>query len=152
MPGIIVTDTSCLIILKKLGRLDLLESLFTKVIITQIIADEFMEELPGYFQIENPKDINYQRILETILDKGEASAIALSLEKKDCLLIIDDNKARREAAQLKIKFTGTLGILVVAKEKGLIHSLSEIIREIRKTNFRISDKYLYEILKKSGEI
>jgi len=151
MPGIIVTDTSCLIILKKLGRLNLLKSLFIKVTITQIIADEFGEELPAYFQIENPKDQNYQRILETILDKGEASAIALSLEKEDCLLIIDDYKARREAEQLKIKYTGTLGLLVVAKEKGMIHSVSEIIHEIRKTNFRISDEYLNEILRKSGE-
>jgi len=145
MPGIIVSDTSCLILLDKLGRIDLLKSLFNKVTITGIIADEFGKELPDFIEIRNPQEKNYQRILESFLDSGEASAFALAIENNDCLLIIDDLKARREAKQLKLNFTGTIGILILAIEKGYIENVSVLIDEIKGTNFRISEKYIDEI-------
>lgn len=148
MPGIIVSDTSCLILLNKLGRIDLLQSLFNKITITDIIADEFGKELPDFIEIRNPQEKNYQRILETFLDPGEASAFALAIEVNNCLLIIDDLKARREAKQLKLSFTGTIGILIVAIEKGYIENVSELIDDIKRTNFRISEKYLDEIRKR----
>lgn len=151
MPGIIISDTSCLILLEKLNKLELLKSIFRKVIVTQVIADEFEKSIPDFIEIENPKDENYQRILESFLDPGEASAIALALEKENPLLIIDDYKARREAKQLRIKYTGTLGILIVAKEKGWINSVTEILDDIKRTNFRICEKLVNEIKLKSGE-
>lgn len=153
MPGIIISDTSCLILLEKLGRLELLKSVFGKVIITQVVANEFEKVIPEFIQIENPKDKNYQRILESFLDPGEASesAIALALEKENPLVIIDDYKARREAKHLRLKFTGTVGILVIAKETGVINSVTEILDEILKTDFRVSEALLKEIKFRSGE-
>lgn len=151
MPGIIVSDTSCLILLDKLGRIGLLKSLFGRITITKIVADEFGNVLPEFVEIENPKNKNYQKILESFLDPGEASAIALALEKEECLLIIDEFKGRREAKQLGLNYTGTLGILIVAKEKGLINSVTEIIKEIGKTDFRINEKLINEVKRKSGE-
>ena len=152
MPGIIVCDTSCLILLDKLGRIDLLRPLFKKITITDIIADEFGKELPDFIEIQNPQEKNYQRILETFLDPGEASAFALAIEINDCLLIIDDLKARREAKQLKLNFTGTIGILILAIEKGYIENVSVLIDEIKATNFRISEKYVDEIIKRFDKI
>ncbi|HPR32339.1 MAG TPA: DUF3368 domain-containing protein [Prolixibacteraceae bacterium] len=151
MPRIIVSDTSCLILLDKLGRLGLLKLLFGEITITKIIAEEFGKALPEFIEIENPKDKNCQKILESFLDPGEASAIALALEKDESLLIIDEFKARREAKQLGLKYTGTLGILIVSKEKGFINSTTEIIKEIKGTDFRISEKLINEVIKKSGE-
>jgi len=151
MPGIIVSDTSCLILLDKLGRIGLLKSLFEKITITKTVADEFGKDLPEFIEIENPKNKNYQKILESILDPGEASAMALALEKDESLLIIDEFKGRREARQLGLNYTGTLGILIVAKDKGLINSVTEIIKEIGKTNFRIDVKLINEVKRKSGE-
>lgn len=151
MPGIIVSDTSCLILLDKLGRIGLLKSLFGKITVTKTTADEFGKIIPGFIEIENPKNKNYQRILESFLDPGEASAIALALEKEKCLLIIDESKGRQKASQLGLNYTGTMGILIVAREKGLINSVTEIINEIKRTDFRISDKLINEIKKKSGE-
>ncbi len=151
MPGIIVSDTSCLILLDKIGKIGLLESLFQNISVTQIVADEFEKELPVFIKIENPKDIKYQKILESFLDSGEASAIALALEKEECLLIIDELKGRREARQLELKYTGTLGILITAKEKGLIKSVSKVIQEIRDTDFRIDEKLIREVKKRCGE-
>ena len=115
---------------------------------TQIIADEFGENIPDFIEIENPRDNNYQRILETVLDAGEASAIALSLEKEQCLLILDDLKARIEAEELKLDYTGTIGIFVVAYKKGLIKDIYRLAEEIRKTDFRISERYLDEMIKR----
>ena len=63
MHKIIVSDTSCLILLDKLGRIDLLKSLFGKITITQIVADEFGKTFSDFINIENPKDKNYQKIL-----------------------------------------------------------------------------------------
>ena len=151
MPGIIVSDTSCLILLDKLGRIGLLKSLYGKITVTKIVADEFGKVLPEFVEIENPKNKNYQKILQSFLYPGEASAMALALEKEECLLIIDEFKGRREARQLGLNYTGTLGILIVAKEKGLINSVTEIIKEIGKTDFRIGEKLINEVKRKSGE-
>ena len=78
-----------MILLDKIGELPLLNRLFGEIIITQEIADEFKNELPNWFKIENPTNKTYQKILEASLDKGEASAIASAIEQNDCLLIID---------------------------------------------------------------
>lgn len=151
MHEIIVSDTSCLILLDKLGRLDLLRNLYGNITITQVIANEFGKSIPEFTKIENPIDKNYQKILESFLDAGESSALALALEKKNCLLILDDIKGRREARQLKIHYTGTLGVLVIAKEKGLIKSFTNILEDIKKTNFRISEDLIKEAKRKCGE-
>jgi len=105
MQEIVVSDTSCLILLNKIGRISLLETLFKSVTVTATIAKEFGKSLPDFITIENPKDVNYQKILERFLDPGEASAIALALENEDCLLIMDETKGRKEANRLKLAFT-----------------------------------------------
>ncbi|MAC96684.1 MAG: DUF3368 domain-containing protein [Flavobacteriales bacterium] len=145
MPKIIVSDTSCLILLQKLNKLSLLKVLFKEVTVTKTIEKEFGDSLPDFFKIKEPKDKNYQRILESFLDAGEASAIALALEYNDSLIILDDQKARSEAIQLKLNITGTIGILLLALEKGLIESQDDIIEGIMQTNFRVSEKYLDKI-------
>jgi predicted nucleic acid-binding protein len=151
MQRIIVSDTSCLILLDKIGHLGLLKSIFGKITVTKEISEEFNQDLPDFIEVQYPKDKNYQRILENSLDAGEASAIALALDYDDCLLIMDETKGRREAKSLGLKVTGTIGILIVAKEKGLIPSLKKVFDKIGKTNFRINQALLVEALKKSGE-
>ena len=76
---------------------------------------------------------------------------ALALEKESCLLIIDEYKGRREAKLLNINCTGTLGILIIAKEKGIIESVSHVLDQIKQTNFRISDELIQETLKRCIE-
>lgn len=127
MQKIIVADTSCLILLYKIGHLSLLKSLFGKVTITSAIANEFGQILPDFIGIEDPQDKIYQQILESFLDSGEASAIALSLEKDDCLLIMDEIKGRKEARKLNLDVTGTIGILIAAKSAKLISGLAKLL-------------------------
>ncbi|MEQ1584667.1 MAG: DUF3368 domain-containing protein [Cyclobacteriaceae bacterium] len=151
MQKVIISDTSCLILLDKIGELKLLNILFGQIIITQEIANEFKKELPGWISIEEPTNKIYQKILEASLDKGEASAIALALEQTDCLLIIDDYKGRKYAEQLGIKITGTLGIIIDSKLSGHIESVKPLLDKIKKTDFRLTTELEKKILEKSRE-
>src|SRR4029453_885710 len=99
MPKTIISDTSCLIILDKIGEIDILHKLFGSIVTTSEIADEFGQALPPWIAIQQPKNRIHQRIIEASVDKGEASAIALAIELEDCLLIIDDLKGRKFAQQ-----------------------------------------------------
>jgi predicted nucleic acid-binding protein len=151
MQKVIIADTSCLILLDKIGELSLLQKLFGAIVITQEIADEFSKELPNWFRIENATNKTYQKILEASLDIGEASAIAFAIEQSDCLLIMDDYKGRRYAEQLGIKITGTLGVLIAAKLTGHIKAVKPILEEIKKTDFRLTLELEKKTLDKSGE-
>lgn len=151
MQKTIIADSSCLILLDKIEELDLLKKLFGKVIVTSIIAEEFGNPLPEWISIKDAENKNYQNILELSVDRGEASAIALAVEQSHCLLIIDDQKARKLAAELKLNYTGTLALLVEAKLKGYITSVRPIISKIRKTNFHITSELERKILKSAGE-
>ena len=152
MQRTIISDTSCLILLDKIGELDILLKLFGEVIITSEIAKEYGQPLPSYITIMNPKNINYQTILLATIDIGEASAIALAIESDDCLLILDDLKARRLASELGLHITGTTGILIDAKLSGIIPAIKPLIDKIKQTNFHITPELLKKIENATGEI
>lgn len=71
MQKIILSDTSCLILLEMIGELDLLHEVFGNILITQEVADEFGLPLPKWISVQNPVNKNYQKILEASVDKGE---------------------------------------------------------------------------------
>ncbi len=151
MPKAIISDTSCLILLDKIGEIEILHKLFGTIITTQEVAKEFGQPLPSWLKIQQPADKNYQSIIETSLDKGEASAIALAIELDDCLLIIDDLKGRKFAQQLGLMIIGTLGVIIDAKLAGIITSVKPILVKIKATNFRLSEELELLILKKANE-
>lgn len=146
MPNVIIADTSCLVLLEKIGELPLLHDLFGEMCITPEVADEFKNDLPQWVKIVQPANTTYQSILEAALDKGEASAIALCLEQEDCLLIIDDNKGRKYAEQLKIPITGTLGVLIEAKTSGRVKELRPLLDKVKQTDFRLTDELIRRTL------
>ena len=148
----IISDTSCLILLDKIGELEILNKLFGTITTTTEVAEEFGQELPGWFEIKQPADKNYQSIIEASVDKGEASAIALAIESDDCLLIIDDLKGRKFALQLGLTIIGTIGIIVDAKLTGIIPSVIPVLAKIKDTNFRITEQLESLILKRAGEL
>ncbi|GHB59700.1 DUF3368 domain-containing protein [Persicitalea jodogahamensis] len=151
MPATIVSDTSCLILLDKIGELHLLEKLFGEVITTQTVVEEFGNELPAWIRVQSPTDSKNQLVLEATLDKGEASAIALALEKEDCLLIIDELKGRKLAMRLGLSITGTLGVLAQAKQQGYISLVRPLLERIEETDFRLSEQLIQATLKQVGE-
>ncbi len=148
---IIVSDTSCLILLLKIDEIGILKEMSNRVFVTSVIKDELKQDLPDWIQVLDPKDKHYQSILEIDLDNGEASAIALMLELDDAILIIDDLKGRKLAEKLGFKFSGTLGLLLKAKQIGIIKSIKPVLNKIRLTNFRFSEKFFTDILNQAKE-
>ena len=151
MHKIVISDASCFIILHKIGEMDLLKKVYGSVSTTPEVAAEFGEVLPEWVVIEQVKDRKYVEFLQTIIDEGESSAIALAKEMESPLLIIDDLKARKLASKLNLKYTGTIGVINKAKQNGDIERIKPIIDKLIATNFRIADKILDELLKINNE-
>jgi predicted nucleic acid-binding protein len=151
MLKIIISDTSCFIILTNIGELDLLQKVYGKVTTTIDIATEYCETLPPWVEISSVNDKYRQQLLEMQIDKGESSAIALALEIPNCVVILDDYKARKIAEHLGVNFTGTIGVIVKAKLKGIIPSIKPILEKIKQSNFRLSAEIELQALKEANE-
>jgi predicted nucleic acid-binding protein len=148
---IIISDTSCLILLQKIEELELLKALGKRVFVTKDIKLEFGGILPSWIIVQEPKDQHYQRILELDLDKVEASAIALSLEMDHSIIILDDLKGRKIAEKLSLRYSGTLGLILRAKQIGALEKVKPILDKIRQTNFRFNESLLVFVMNESGE-
>lgn len=147
----VITDTSCIILLDKIEALDLLHALYPFVLTTVQIANEFGKPLPHWIELKEVHDTDMLNSFAEKVDLGEASAIALALELTSPLLIIDDLKGRNLASQLQLNYTGTLGLLISAKQKGIIAEINPYFEKIKLTDFRITPALLNKILKEYGE-
>ena len=148
---VVIADTSCLISLTRIDQLELLNALYKEVSITKEIALEFGVPLPHWVKVVGVKDAHYLKLLQNQLDLGEASALALALELGNVLLILDDLKGRKEAMRLGFDVTGTLGILLKAKQKGLLTSVRHQIEKLTSMGFRVSPQDQEQLLKLSEE-
>ncbi len=151
MPKIVISDTSTLILFHKIQEFSILRDVYSELITTPEIAEEFGEDLPDWINIQTVSDKKYQDFLETQMDCGEASAIALASEYEDVLLLLDDLKARKLATQLKFKITGTLGVIHRAKQMSIIEKVKPLIDKLLLTDFRVADNIIDEILKMNNE-
>lgn len=151
MPKTIISDTSCFIILRKIGELELLQKVYREIITTLEIAIEYGEPLPEWVTIMKVNDSYKQTLLELKLDKGESSAIALALEIPESTVILDDYKARKIASRLGLIFTGTIGVIIKAKLLGYIPSIIPILKKLKQTDFRMSIEIELQALKDANE-
>jgi predicted nucleic acid-binding protein len=150
--NVIIADTTCFILLDKIGEMDLLRTVWGRITTTPVIATEFGSPLPDWIDIIPVQDVLLQNALQIEVDAGEASAIALATELAPALLILDDLEARRLAKQLNLNFTGTLGLILRAKKSGHIPLIKPIMEKIQSTNFRISHKLYTELLIQAEEV
>ncbi len=159
---IVVSDASPIINLAIIGRLDFLRSLYGNVIIPQAVQDEVSAALPGKIKsefeklkwIETKQTTNRTSVLalELELDQGEAEAITLALEINADLLLIDERKGRLVANRFGLRFIGLLGVLIEAKQKGLVSTVkSQMDDLISKAGFWISPKLYNQVLEQVGE-
>lgn len=108
--------------------------------------------MPDWIKIVAVKDKEKTEFLELNLDKGEASSIAYCLEQtRTVLLVIDERKGRRIARELKLNIIGTLGLIVKARERGIIASVAAILDRLENADFRISQNLKNNILEIFGE-
>jgi hypothetical protein len=151
----VVSDTTAITTLLKIGREHLLFKLFGKVMVPQSVWDEllaFHSQLPDFVVLQ-PVAAGNQRLSETDpLGRGEAEAIQLAKEINADLFLTDDLQARAVATRLKIKRTGLLGLLVRAKQAGHIFSVRETIEMLEtKGGLYLSDEVKAEAMRLAGE-
>jgi predicted nucleic acid-binding protein len=151
MPPVIIADASCLILLEKIGALELLRQLFGRITVTDIVAAEYGLPLPEWVAVQVAQNASQLQLLTLTLDRGEASAIALALEQPECLLIMDERRGRQVAQRLQLPVVGTLGILLRAKSSGYIGAIKPLLDTIGATNFRLSERLIQLVLKQAGE-
>ena len=146
-----VSNSSCLIALEKIGRLDLLSKSFDAVNIPPAVQSEIGKSIDWLIvkSVQNKAAVNS---LKTQIDDGEAEAIALAMELADAFIVLDDKKARRIAKQLRLKVIGTIGLLLRAKKKKIITEIKPVLDALHGVNFRISETLYQEALRLAKEI
>ena len=160
---IVISDTTPLISLMKIGQLNLLNHLFGEVQIPSAVFEELISnprfpdesrqirECPFIKKI-NVTDTNAVNLLRrsTGLDAGESEAIILSDSISASLLLMDEAKGREVAAQMGIQLMGTIGILLVANNGNLLSKdqVLECIETLKITGRHISDKLYKKLIKK----
>lgn len=151
MPELVSADTSCLIALSRIDGFGLLEGLYSSVWTTDAVAQEFGRPLPPWIEVRITSESMALRMLSFNVDRGEASAIALAIEHSGCTIILDDRKARVMADALGLKVTGTLGVIVKAKQSGVIPAAKPWIERLKQAGFRMSEAVERALLREAGE-
>ncbi len=151
---LVVADSSPMIVLVLIGHIKVLPKLFGQVVIPPEVSAEllrsnrpqavydFMASHPAWLIERAPS------VIEPIpsLHAGEIAAISLARELKADLLLIDEVHGRKAAAERHIPFTGTIGVLELAADEGLLN-LKDAFTLVKKTDFWISNELLDERLK-----
>lgn len=159
---IVVCDSTILIGLANIGRLDILREVFSKISIPEEVFYEVVDrsaDRPGskgvrdarWIEIIPLKDKTQIDLLMISLDKGEAEVLALAKQLEADLILMDEEKARKSAVLAGYNVMGLLGLLILAKDLGFIDQVRPLIEELRRKRFRISDRVVSEALKRAGE-
>lgn len=159
----VVTNTSPLLNLAAIGRVDLLSELFGTVsapeaVLSEIhslrvrdlrFADAIIGQQVQFFSVQNPEQVT---LLALHLDPGEAEAIALALEMKADLLLLDERRASLTAKRLGIKTLGLLGVLLLAKRRAIIPKIKPLLTQLTlEAGFWVAPALLTSVLASAGE-
>lgn len=156
----VVSNTTPLISLLKIGRLHLLESLYSTVIVPTAVWQEIEQgrDRPYYTDLLTLPFISIQSVSNiasveylTDLDRGEAEVIVLAREINADLVIIDEEAGRSYARHFNLTLTGTLGILLRAKQDGLIPEVKPLLEKLLASGVWISKWVFADVLVLAGE-
>jgi len=161
-----ISDSSTLIHLAGIGRLEFLKEFYGKILITPTVRKEVVEEggeRPGAREVEEayksgwievviPGNESIVRLLERELHRGESETIALAIERHPEVIFLDELEARRVANVYGLHKTGVIGILIRARLEGRVTSLREELDRLRsKAGFWIGDEIYRRALKAVAE-
>ena len=159
---IVVSDTSVIVNLAAIGRLELMRALFSEVVLPEAVRDEVLaggEGSPGFVEIQTLPWIQTRAVsdrrmvaeLQAELDAGEAEAIVLAKELHADLLI-DERRGAEVAERLGIFHTGLLGVLLRAKRERHLPLIKPCLDQLtRETTFRMSAAVRLAVLGMAGE-
>lgn len=156
----VVLNNTPLIAFWVLGRLDILRDLFGEVLIPSAVEAEFLavEETVRRKALQQAPWIKTtalshprRAVAYAELDQGEAEVLALAEEQDARLVILDERKGRRYAIRMEIPLTGSLGVLLLAREAGLIDSVAACIRKLQEAGLFLSPELIAQVLEFAGE-
>jgi predicted nucleic acid-binding protein len=160
---IVVSDTTPLISLLKTGRLDTLEKLFGEVRIPDAVFEELTSNPRYSDEASTIRSFPYIDIIsvsdtdaveqvsrEDGLDLGESEAIVLTQEISADLLLMDEARGRDVARSLGLRITGTVGILLLSYERGILNKgeIMDCVERLRDANRFIGERYLQLLLER----
>jgi predicted nucleic acid-binding protein len=155
---IVVADTGVLISLGLIGQVDLIEKIFDELYIAEAVWAELNNyDSPDFYLTEfsaladKVVPIHSKNYLSVIMDYGESESVILYGELQAYFLLIDDSRARAIAETLNVNCIGTLGLLLKAREQGLISELKPIFQHLLSGRRFFSKKLLNEILLRVNE-
>lgn len=157
----VICDVSPVQYLHQAGLLDILPLRYGAITIPAAVADELREgrlrgvDLPAFesldwMRIRQPAGRLLLPII-TDLGAGEREVLALGTETPDSLVILDDALARRYARLLNLTLTGTLGVVLKAKETGLLPAVAPVLDRLQKLRFRMDPETRLAVLRLAGE-
>lgn len=150
-----VSNASPLIVLARIGQADLLLSLAEQVVVPRAVATE-IEAGPAqdrarqllaagrFTVVDSPPPP--PELLAWDLGRGKTAVLALTLAEKEWTAILDDGAARRCARSFSIPVKGTLAVVLLARQQGLIPSAVEVIQDLITNGFRLDDRIIREAL------
>ncbi|MDQ6997623.1 MAG: DUF3368 domain-containing protein [Mariprofundus sp.] len=152
----VIIDTGPLIALAKVDQTELFHKLFDEICITASVKAECMvkpcaehEVLADLMQktwLNLCSPVTCDQLLSLSLGRGEQDSIHLTLEDaSNSLLIMDDFLARKQALRLGLHVIGTVRLLDIAEQRGLIRSAESMVLEMRDHGYRISMAILEHI-------
>ncbi|NEP50818.1 MAG: DUF3368 domain-containing protein [Moorea sp. SIO3C2] len=159
----IVSNTSPISNLARVGKLNLLQQLYGTVLIPIAVHQELLDHRAGkavitavqlatWITVQSVQNQTVVSELRNRLNVGEAEAIALAMEMKATHLLIDERLGRQAATDLGLRIIGVLGILLTAKGQGMVPAIKPIMDDlINQAGFRVSSKLYAEVLKTAHE-
>jgi predicted nucleic acid-binding protein len=160
---IVVSNTTPLIGLASIQRFELLRQLFGEVHLPQAVYDEAVlagREAGGakqevstahWIRTVSVQDRLAVEVLLDEMDLGEAETIVLARELGADWVLMDEKKGRRKLEQLGLKKVGTLGILLKAKQVGLLAVIRPEVEQLHRHGFSISQNVIDEVLHQANE-
>ncbi|MEI6205241.1 MAG: DUF3368 domain-containing protein [Desulfuromonadales bacterium] len=156
---IVFSNTTPFIALSAIGRLDLMQSLFSSVYVVDDVVDECSHG--GIIAVPDLKTLDWIKVVPTYpaamasilleLDRGERNTISTAIDMRADRIIIDEKIGRNIADYLGLQVTGTLGILLKAKTSGLIPSFSEAARLMVERGIHYNPKLVERLVRVAGE-
>ena len=154
---IVVSDTSPVLNLARVGHAHLLCLLYREILIPGIVAEELTRNGADIrsincLAVREPCDVKAVRRLQSELDPGESAAIAFALEVGADLILADERKGRKKAAEMGLEVVGLLGVVSEAKRRGLIPACRPVLDALeRDARFWISPRLRDRFLTLAGE-
>lgn len=158
----VVTNTSPLIFLAKIGLLDLLTRLYEKLVIPAGVVEEISQWesadtriIRNWIGMSEVKvlspDRGYLKEIPQNLGQGERQCIAIAEQMSADLVILDDAEGRALARSLRISITGTIGCIVEAYEAGYVGSIRHELDRLREEGMWLSEDLYDRVLEDVGE-